>query len=70
MDRPLTRASRSDDTQEVQTGSQAPTRPHAGGTGRRFDVAELYRGPLADPEEVAQVASGPTLDEKLRQAYF
>lgn len=50
--------------------SQAPTRPHAGGTGRRFDVAELYRGPLADPEEVAQVASGPTLDEKLRQAYF
>jgi MoxR-like ATPase len=50
--------------------SQAPTRPTTVGGGRRFDVAELYRGPLAEPEAAEQEASGPALDEKLRQAYF
>ncbi len=49
--------------------SQAPTNPHATEPARGFDVADLYRGPVARPEggggggEVA-------LDEKLRQAYF
>lgn len=48
--------------------SSAPTNPHAPAGKRSFDVADLYRGPIADrrasaPGEVA-------LDEKLRQAYF
>ncbi len=50
---------------------EAPTRPRPAAAVRRFDVAELYRGPLdsanvAEPEDAAPVA----LDEKLRQAYY
>ena len=37
-------------------------------TAKEFDVADLYRGPVAVPDE-AGAASLP-LDEKLRQAYF
>ena len=47
--------------------SEAPTNPHSAGPEQPFDVAELYRGPLAEPEAAA--GSVP-LDEKLRQAYF
>jgi hypothetical protein len=47
--------------------SQAPTNPKAAQPRARFDVADLYRGPLAE----APVAPGALpLDEKLRQAYF
>ncbi len=47
---------------------QAPTLPPAEGHDRAsaFDVAELYRGPVADAAPVDEVP----LDEKLRQAYF
>ena len=47
--------------------SQAPTNPTARPPRARFDVADLYRGPLAD----ASPADGALpLDERLRQAYF
>ncbi len=48
--------------------SSAPTNPHAAPRARSFDVADLYRGPIADREDgaVPELA----LDEKLRQAYF
>ena len=48
--------------------SRAPTNPVAAVKPRRFDVAELYEGPLqaGTPDE----ASATALDEKLRQAYF
>ena len=48
--------------------SSAPTNPHAPVAPRTFDVAELYRGPVAAPNESDSAA--PALDEKLRQAYF
>ncbi|VTR98892.1 atpase : ATPase family protein associated with various cellular activities (AAA) OS=Thiorhodovibrio sp. 970 GN=Thi970DRAFT_03968 PE=4 SV=1: AAA_3 [Tuwongella immobilis] len=47
--------------------SQAPTNPAKGGPPSRFDVADLYRGPIVLESEK------PTdlpLHEKLRQAYF
>lgn len=48
--------------------SRAPTNPRAERAPARFDVAELYAGPLGDD---AQEAGGALpLDEKLRQAYF
>ncbi|HET7463537.1 MAG TPA: MoxR family ATPase [Longimicrobium sp.] len=53
----------------LQRVSQSPTNPHAPAAPRSFDVADLYRGPLAAPADGAQ-AAGPPLDEKLRQAYF
>jgi MoxR-like ATPase len=46
----------------------APTNPVARAEAERFDVADLYRGPVARPSE--QAATGVPLDEKLRQAYF
>lgn len=51
-----------------QRVSEAPTNPHAAPQAKEFDVADLYRGPVAVPEQ----ATGTTLplDEKLRQAYF
>lgn len=52
-----------------QRVSQAPTNPHAAVTPRKFDVADLYRGPITDPTETHSAAEVP-LDEKLRQAYF
>jgi hypothetical protein len=47
---------------------EAPTNPRAERQrSPAFDVAELYRGPIATgAEPVEEVA----LDEKLRQAYF
>ena len=48
--------------------SQAPTNPGARGVSRAFDVADLYRGPIARADGEAE--SARPLDEKLRQAYF
>jgi len=52
-----------------QRVSQAPTNPHPAPAVRKFDVADLYRGPVAGPTEAPGEADLP-LDEKLRQAYF
>ncbi|MBF0291234.1 MAG: AAA family ATPase [Nitrospinae bacterium] len=49
--------------------SESPTRPKSGGGAKRFDVADLYKGP-ADTGERVETAEKPQLDEKLRQAYF
>ncbi|MFN7565416.1 MAG: AAA family ATPase [Prosthecobacter sp.] len=49
--------------------SAAPTNPHAAPVARQFDVADLYRGPVADSAGATDAAALP-LDEKLRQAYF
>jgi MoxR-like ATPase len=48
--------------------SQSPTNPHQAEPRKKFDVADLYTGPVADvaPSE----ADALPLDEKLRQAYF
>lgn len=48
--------------------SQAPTNPRAVGGPARFDVADLYRGPLGEVDPRPPEAL--PLDEKLRQAYF
>ncbi len=49
--------------------SQAPTNPHELATARKFDVADLYRGPLRESADAAE-PNGLPLHEKLRQAYF
>jgi MoxR-like ATPase len=49
--------------------SAAPTNPHAAVAPRTFDVADLYRGPIAERPDGASADATP-LDEKLRQAYF
>ena len=49
--------------------SAAPTNPHAAAAPRTFDVADLYRGPIAERLDGGAAAATP-LDEKLRQAYF
>ena len=52
-----------------QKVSESPTLPARGEQAKKFDVADLYRGPVA--EAVSEVsAAGLPLDEKLRQAYF
>jgi len=48
--------------------SEAPTNPGPRRAGKAFDVADLYRGPVAAAE--GDGAGGLPLDEKLRQAYF
>jgi MoxR-like ATPase len=48
--------------------SSAPTNPHKPAAPRSFDVADLYRGPLAARGDTQ--APELALDEKLRQAYF
>lgn len=48
--------------------SEAPTNPGPHRSPTTFDVADLYRGPLAPAE--TDGAAGVALDEKLRQAYF
>lgn len=48
--------------------SQAPTHPRAQRPFKRFDVADLYAGPL--DAGVAGETAAISLDEKLRQAYF
>lgn len=55
--------------QVFQRVSQSPTNPHPAAVPPAFDVAELYRGPLALEGGGAE-AELPPLDEKLRQAYF
>ncbi len=48
--------------------SASPTNPQPPASPKQFDVADLYRGPVAD---VTPSANGQApLDEKLRQAYF
>lgn len=54
--------------ERFQQVSQAPTRPQKDGPRREFDVADLYRGPVARRDDAA--ATEVRLDEKLRQAYF
>jgi MoxR-like ATPase len=49
--------------------SEAPTNPGPRKTHRTFDVADLYRGPIASADGQAS-DGGLALDEKLRQAYF
>ena len=52
-----------------QRVSQSPTKPKVTATPRKFDVADLYRGPIS----AADAGSAPleqALDEKLRRAYF
>ena len=46
--------------------SRAPTNPRATVRPREFDVADLYRGPVADAGEAQPAVT--QLDEKLRQA--
>jgi MoxR-like ATPase len=48
---------------------EAPTRPRDGKQPGAFDVADLYRGPVAAGGEKPESPRLP-LDEKLRQAYF
>ena len=52
-----------------QRVSEVPTNPHAPPEVREFDVADLYRGPVAVQDESSSAAA-VSLDEKLRQAYF
>src|SRR5205809_4148214 len=47
---------------------EAPTNPGPQPPRKTFDVADLYRGPLAAVE--TDGGSSLVLDEKLRQAYF
>ena len=47
--------------------SAAPTNPHPAAGPPRFDVADLYRGPVSTEE---RAAGDIPLDERLRQAYF
>lgn len=51
-----------------QRVSEAPTNPNSAPPAKEFDVADLYRGPVAIPDQAA--AAALPLDEKLRQAYF
>jgi MoxR-like ATPase len=51
-----------------QRVSEAPTNPQAQPLARPFDVADLYRGPVALGD--GQEKDALPLDEKLRQAYF
>jgi MoxR-like ATPase len=48
--------------------SAAPTNPRTRPLAKPFDVADLYKGPVAEP--VSSANGGSPLDEKLRQAYF
>lgn len=47
--------------------SAAPTNPHAERPSKKFDIADLFAGPIA---EVSSGESVIVMDEKLRQAYF
>lgn len=57
------------DSTPIAKVSEAPTNPGAAPRQKRFDVADLYRGP-ASTGEAGAGAEAPALDEKLRQAYF
>lgn len=45
--------------------SQSPTNPQAAAEAKSFDVADLFRGPVATPDDGAEPQDVP-LDEKLR----
>lgn len=51
-----------------QRVSKSPTNPRASQKQREFDVAELFDGPISIT--ALEQSDAPTLDEKLRQAYF
>lgn len=51
-----------------QKVSAAPTNPRTKPQAKTFDVADLYKGPVAEPAKGPD--TGLPLDEKLRQAYF
>jgi len=55
---------------QFQKVPQAPTNPGASHSSRKFDVADLYQGPLRESEEATDATQSLPLDEKLRQAYF
>lgn len=48
--------------------SESPTIPRKKASSEKFDVAELYKGPLSDDSRNS--AGKISLDEKLRKAYF
>ena len=48
--------------------SQSPTNPQPAKARKKFDVADLYRGPVGDARVDEQIDA--PVDEKLRQAYF
>lgn len=52
-----------------QKVSETPTNPQSQKKDKAFDVADLYRGPVAGAD-AAPESEGIALDEKLRQAYF
>jgi MoxR-like ATPase len=56
------------DYKSITKVSASPTNPQPAKTKKKFDVADLYAGPLSvgQPQTAPQTA----LDEKLRQAYF
>lgn len=49
-----------------QRVSESPTKPPSTVVAKEFDVADLYRGPVAEAPDASTLA----LDERLRQAYF
>jgi MoxR-like ATPase len=55
-------------TSPLQHISAAPTNPTAKPQAKQFDVADLYKGPVA--QAAVQPEGGAPLHEKLRQAYF
>jgi len=55
-------------SQDYQHVSAAPTLPKSTTPAMTFDVADLYKGPVANIEP--QPLTATPLDEKLRQAYF
>jgi MoxR-like ATPase len=56
------------DYKPITKVSASPTNPQPARTKKKFDVADLYTGPLIVGQ--AQTAQQTALDEKLRQAYF
>jgi hypothetical protein len=58
-----------DELERVRKVSESPTRPPAGSDARPFDVADLYRGPLATGASAAAAPEEP-LEEKARRAYW
>ena len=48
--------------------SESPTRPGVEKKKKRFDIADLYTGPVTTEKTDTEITTG--LDEKLRQAYF
>ena len=55
--------------QTYSSGLRGPDQPRAAPAAQAFDVADLYRGPVAAGRSRRPTRRSP-LDEKLRQAYF